>query len=610
MRFHIGYSFSLRKLKKFFFPILIGIISYFLGSGFFGFLQVNAATYENYDTSYNITYGEFDFSTRMVDSTHTWQDLFTDLVDYGSNSENYYFIIGISDILPTLTNHTIYFYLIPKNVDSSILNSYSSFFGTYDGSSYYFNNFFLNAIPHYRTSFSFNNNNTFKPFGDDYHSSQSYQRFVGCLTTDSCYWFDNNLNQTGNNIARVQLARGTIGNDFNGVIDYTNQSLFYITNGMSTGWGQILYYSSFPIVFQFNSNNLPSGNVYKKTLKVNDTIYNYGDRVPTYCELYNYCSTSLPTLASYNYLDDLFISNIPVNNYSNLEVKFSYDFYRENYADNFHIQGFYYGRVNNGTYYSYEPLTCSLTGGSSFGNFKSRATYHISNCAGDLSRYDSLIVRLRMSSMELISNFSFTSNLGHINIAPVFNGDNRVEIMDYFGSLPSDFSLVVSSTQDSSYLEYIGDSKYTIAQRINKSNNDISSLANSTLINFGMNTNSNVILYNYTLENNNSTDLYLFFSEGVIVSFSDNGAYTYYDDSNTISTESITIKYLIDVSQYDSSSFIDIIDNFIDELDSSMIDMHIVLNNIYDSLPIFLNYLILVLYTLFLLYLLFKVLKR
>lgn len=612
MRFHCGISFSLKKLKKFIFPILLGIFSYFFGDYIFGsYINVYATSYENYSTFYNITIPELDLTSFNIDSTHTFQEFLDTLVELGNNSTNYDLLIG-TGIYPRFSDLSVFPFSItlsPKGIVEE--TGYNSYFG-FNSSNNYFQ-FFNNHVDYVSfymfqgyVGFSF----TSYPFGNDYTTNSNFLKIKSCLEDNIC---DLTFSSYYNSLQSFELAHNKpfIDNNNSYTIDFSDTSTYYHTSAPFQVNGKVIYYSSFPIIFD-NDNSYSDSRYsnYFKSLVINSVNYSPGDRIPTYCELFGLCSTSSPTLATYNKLDDLFVSNIPVNSYSNLEVKFSFDYFDSNFPDNFRIQGFYYGRVNNGTYYSYEPISCSLVGGSAYGDFKLRGTYNITSCLGDLSRYDSLIVRLRMTTLDLINNFTFSSNLGYINKAPVYNGSNSVEIMDYFGGLSPDFSILISSTEQNSRLEYIGNSTYTLAQRINKGTNDISSLSNTGVITFGTNTNSNIMLYNYSLENNTNTDLYLFFSEGVIISFSDNGSYTYYNDSNTITTESITIKYLIDVSQYDSSSFIDIIDNFINDLDTSMVDMHILLNNIYNSLPSFLNYLILALYTLFLLYLLFKILKR
>ena len=96
MRFHFGLSFSLKKLKKFIFPILIGILSYFFGGNLFGCLNVYATSYDNYDTTYNITLPELDFSTFNIDSSHTFQEFLDTMVELGNNSTNYDLIIGVN----------------------------------------------------------------------------------------------------------------------------------------------------------------------------------------------------------------------------------------------------------------------------------------------------------------------------------------------------------------------------------------------------------------------------------------------------------------------------------------------------------------------------------
>ena len=59
MRFHVGFSFRLKTLKKFLFPILIGILAYFGFGGLFGCFQVNALTNEN--TFYRFDVDKSDF---------------------------------------------------------------------------------------------------------------------------------------------------------------------------------------------------------------------------------------------------------------------------------------------------------------------------------------------------------------------------------------------------------------------------------------------------------------------------------------------------------------------------------------------------------------------
>ena len=518
MRFHFGLSFSLKKLKKFIFPILIGILSYFFGGNLFGCLNVYATSYDNYDTTYNITLPELDFSTFNIDSSHTFQEFLDTMVELGNNSTNYDLIIGVNSY-PNFNDLSAFSFslkIFPKGLVSE--NGYNLFYG--ENMSYPYFNFLYNYNLIYGWNSSYFVGLTFSsfPFGNDFTLNSTFINIKNCLEGNSC-----SLNFTSSRhlpVQYIELAHNKplFNNNSSYDIDLSNSSTYYHSSSPFLISGQMVYYSSFPLIFNNNSSYSDTRyNNFFKSLIINSQTYSPGDRIPTYCELYELCSASSPTLSTYNKLDDLFVSNIPVNNYSNLEVKFSLDYFLESFSSNFMIQLFTYGRVNNGTYFSYEPINCSLTGGSAFGDFKMRSTYHISNCQGDLTRYDSLIARFRMASGVLVNNFQFSTNLGHIAIAPVFNGSNSVEIMDYFGGLSPDFSVLISSPDKDSNLEYIGNDTYTLAQRINKSTNDISMLAQTGIITFGTNTNSNIMLYNYSLQNNTNTDLYLFFSEGVII---------------------------------------------------------------------------------------------
>ena len=70
MRFHCGISFSWRTIKKFLFPILIGVLAYFgfdfLGNGF-----INVFALENYESWYDYNYTDLStFENQYVDSNN------------------------------------------------------------------------------------------------------------------------------------------------------------------------------------------------------------------------------------------------------------------------------------------------------------------------------------------------------------------------------------------------------------------------------------------------------------------------------------------------------------------------------------------------------------
>ena len=85
MRFHMGVSFRLKTIKKFLFPILIGILAYF-GFGFFSFIHVNALT--NYDTSYTIE--PFDWDTYLSNVNCGGENLKDVVDDFIENYDNTY----------------------------------------------------------------------------------------------------------------------------------------------------------------------------------------------------------------------------------------------------------------------------------------------------------------------------------------------------------------------------------------------------------------------------------------------------------------------------------------------------------------------------------------
>ena len=108
MRFHVGFSFRLKTLKKFLFPILIGILAYFGFGGLFGCLQVNALV--NTNTFYRFDVYENDFS--IYDSTYYNDMTYRDVLDYFATYNSEYFNIVVWSYMPT---SEVYLNLYPKN---------------------------------------------------------------------------------------------------------------------------------------------------------------------------------------------------------------------------------------------------------------------------------------------------------------------------------------------------------------------------------------------------------------------------------------------------------------------------------------------------------------
>ena len=156
-------------------------------------------------------------------------------------------------------------------------------------------------------------------------------------------------------------------------------------------------------------------------------------------------------LNSVDRLDDFFISKIDKSNLSNVNISWNFKFYDLNSANSLRWQSFYFGRINHGTYYSYEPIDCVSVWNRNESyvdedNYILYRKINSINCTSDLSSYDFIYGRYRLSESNdkantLISNLQFSSDYGYMNISPIYNGNNYYRIMEYFEQLPSDFNI-------------------------------------------------------------------------------------------------------------------------------------------------------------------------
>ena len=110
MRFHFGFSFRLKTLKKFLLPFLVGLLAY-LGLG--NILQVHAM--ENTNTGYYINYVDYDF-----DNLSYGDYSFDDVWDLLTGYSDYYFVA-----LNMNRQGFINVYFIPKAQNGSVVSVFA-----------------------------------------------------------------------------------------------------------------------------------------------------------------------------------------------------------------------------------------------------------------------------------------------------------------------------------------------------------------------------------------------------------------------------------------------------------------------------------------------------
>lgn len=264
MRFHFGVSFRLSTLKKFIFPILFGVLAYFLSS-YINLGQVYAL--ENTNTTYNLTFEEIDFSQYQTLTDKTTKQLLDDIIN------NY--VYSTRDLVITTyfqnNSYTISIYLVPHNANIQMgvyaqnSSSYSTFY-FYDNTSYTAQD----GIFYYK----FQANQSLSS-----SNSSVYQDMISCLSNASnCVV--GNITEDGTYKQKVNTFHRNDIYRFNQLVN--NDTSYTIPSTSQYGW---VYYSSNSLVYNssIESNNQTR---FYKNLIINNKPIESQDDLPTYMDLF------------------------------------------------------------------------------------------------------------------------------------------------------------------------------------------------------------------------------------------------------------------------------------------------------------------------------------
>lgn len=589
MRFHVGFSFRLKHLKKFLFPILIGLLTYFGLNVFTGFTNVYASS-TNVDTYYIYDFKDFDFDTLSMKGhpMSYYLHYFDDLNDY-------YYTIPFFEYNTGSNFYSITYYLTPISAE-------------YINQSFYFKN--SSSTSQLLTTMYSSNNVAWKRL--KIQSNQTIEvinstldTIYSCVTSNSCSGMSStSVTESLGGIVAYSTKVDNVNNFNANYLNGVDGNLAYI--------GGFIYSSPIPIYFIQGSDT--GSKVFYKSLIWNGQTLVFGDLLPPFYSN-NPTPTPIPNLIGSIKNDDIFVSNISTSDLSNfrLDIEFNYSMF-DTAIDFSSYQLFFYGRRNNTTYYSYEELSCTKTFGSAIDteDFYIKTSLYNVSC-GDLSNYDQVFVRLRPSVNAMgkaINTLILTTNYGYANVSPIFNGDNSLQIMDYFQNLSSDYNILLSTTDNINYSTYISDNDFTFMSKVDRVGNKISSLTGFQLWTYGSYDNTNLLVYNYTPQNNENTNLFLFFDENTIISKGVNGDFTYYDSTNTLTNGSLQNNYQIIHTGYEMDDIFSQVNNFLLDIDSDLASLHVLVQSAFDSLPLVVQNIINIFYILSLAYLLFKVIRK
>ena len=444
MRFHVGFSFRLKTLKKFLFPILIGILAYFGFGGLFGCLQVNALV--NSNTFYRFDVYENDFD--IYDTSYYNDMTYRDVLDYFATYNSEYFNIVVWSYMST---SEVYLNLYPKNFilhkgvygNSGGLDIHGG--GTFSVRSY--------------SIYLFKNENM------SMFDSTTFNDVKTCLDTNVC-------NTSANLDGGISYVGNTNGSDKD-LLDFSesmnlDNDMSYNLSGFTLR--SFLYYSQVPFIFDLSQsiNNYYFG----KSLYLNDKTYTTDVEMPSYISLFDKSNLN----KDFESIDKIYIGQVSTSDINSLKIDLSFNYIDSNYIES--LQPFinFYGRVDNNGYYTYEDLTCNVSNLSNFNIDSNRnlvigSLFNGVSCTSSLANYDNIYVyiQMRSSGSSIINNLNISSNYGNLKTFKSIMQD--FQVYEVFNNLSYDDSIVLSSTSFESLVYFLSSNSNTILSPINKDNN-------------------------------------------------------------------------------------------------------------------------------------------
>lgn len=598
----LGFEFDNFDLIQFF-VILIGYISIIIILFFNSIITVNAAgtIVENYDTEYNISIPEdiIDLSLVLDQQGTTLQEFLQTIID----TDSPYYGIKIN-LRYSSANALIQIGL--SLYDQSIDNFEISTFGRNTANTSIQSRF---MDPQTRETFQHKayNINTTGSLPANIYQNTTYINFQLCYLSNDC------------NIASTPTRWGNQFSRYSTNTYFNNNNSYNIskTSGNETN---IFYYLSDTMTLKNDFCDTSSTyTCYMKTIKINDVTYNIGDTFPTYYDLY------LRPDEGFSYyqagLGSFLVGSIPKANINNFKIDLSFNYLDYEYVNNFSTKSYFYGRKNNSTYYSYEQLSCTsstinnLTIDTTNNKVSGSIYPNGFTCSSDLTNYDYIYILFRfvlpsdVSYNTVISNLSYKSSYGNIkSFINSFIDKYDLRIYEKFDNIANIYSYLLSTNVNLSYAYYETDNKLLTFVNVDRINNIVKNIAYNP-ISFGTVPNVNALLFSDISTNNYNLNLY--FNPNSILSISDINTFTYYDSTNTIDTDTIVNDVIVsNDDNYDLSYYFNVVNNYINSLQSDMLEFHNVVQNTYDLIPETFSIMILTLFIFGCLYIVWNLIKK
>lgn len=520
-----------------------------------------------------------------------------ELLDYYSSYESQYF-----DIMVIYSVDRVNLRLYNKNTNLDY-----NFYCSGGGSCY-----FRNTVSYYYISIATLENT---PYNFNYFTSNTFNEIKQCLDSRTCnssLHFTDNINL---------LGRITNGEDIPLLNSYTT-----INNNDSYDFELmdnirfISYFYSSQVPIKIKYTNLDYGFI--KTLILNGKRYYDGDSLLTYTDIYS--SNEESSSLFLNEFTPYLVGGISKNDISSFNLSLDFSFSDVQYINDLIPNFYFFGRKNNNTYYSYDKLSCQ-----SINNYQSLDIDSESNhanlilfpngfsCSDDLTSYDNIYLRIDLNYSNSLFYDTSIYNL-HDNVSKGYGKFFNSTLINYgsytifekFNNLSDDFSLNISTNANMSYFHLDSSNKYTVAVPVNRTNLEVSQGALNEF-GFGSFNNTSVLIFNYPNNDSLDTNIDLLFTSDSILSFSNNGSYTYYDNTNTLTTSNINNDIIISFyNNYDVEFYDNVVANYISSLSDDILQVSQITQMFYDSLPISFQSLIYVLFILICFYFVYLLIKR
>lgn len=470
---------------------------------------------------------------------------------------------------------------------------------------------------------SFNNNSSNYVYVIQSFTKEStfLNDFDSCMAGNCSQFVDDNTNHDVNRHTSYYANLRLFSRYFNDYNKYYQSYSYSNNSDASTYSYSNIYYSSVDLTYVQSTQS--GSSVLLKSL--------YYPQIGEYSTLNTKFLTYSDVLGFDNYqsTNKTSIQKIMVGNITDLSTfKIDLDYYSSDYESilGFPYSYYIFGRVNNNdNYYSYEKLDCSTSYISSIITDDSPHIYQTFfgnnniTCTQNLSNYDSFYVDLYFNpTNSYVMNslrYKFSQGYGKIFDLSYNTYGSNYFIYETFNDLPSNFSISLSTKLDSTEVQLFTNNKFVIGDTFTTSDRTLHR-GGSSRYNFGVGLGTTAMIYNLPNQYNSTTDLSLMFDYPVILSVGTNGSdygsqFYYYDSQGTIIHDTVDNTGVVNVDDsLNINPYMNSVYEYLEGFRGKIVSFGDLVQRYYDSLPVFFQNFIYLVFVLFCINFVYLVIRR